>query len=318
MGAEENKTTHIVSVNISEKKGTIKRPVSEINLTGSGVLGDAHSGSWHRQVSMLASESINKFSSETGRQIQPGEFAENITTIGIDFDNTAFLDRFRIGSAELEVTQIGKACHGDKCSIYQEIGKCIMPKEGIFCRVIEGGNVKSGDEIKHIPVTLRFLIITLSDRVSQGKYSDRSGPEIKHILENYFRKKPWRIQCDGIVLPDAPQSLKGEIKKACEEGVDIIFTTGGTGIGQHDITPDVVSSMADRIIPGIMEHIRIKYGEKNPKALLSRSIAGLIGRTFVYTLPGSVKAVREYMEEILKTLEHGIFMLNNIDVHHNK
>ncbi len=82
------------------------------------------------------------------------------------------------------------------------------------------------------------------------------------------------------------------------------------------MTPDVVSSMANRIIPGIMEHIRMKYGEKNPKALLSRSIVGLIGRSLVYTLPGSVKAVKEYMEEILKTLEHCIFMVRGIDVHH--
>jgi len=318
MSVEKNKSAHIVSVNISEEKRTVKQPVSEITLTESGVLGDAHSGIWHRQVSMLARESISRFSLETGRQIQPGEFAENITTGGIDFRNVALLDRFRICSAELEVTQIGKACHGDNCAIYREIGKCIMPEEGVFCRVIKGGNVKSGNEIEHIPVTLRFLIITLSDRVSQGKSSDKSGPAIKNILENYFREEPWRTKFNGVVLSDDPQSLKSEIKKACKEGVDFIFTTGGTGIGQRDITPDVVNSLADKIIPGIMEHIRTKYGEKNPKALLSRSIAALIGKTFVYTLPGSVKAVREYMGEILKTLEHCIFMLHNIDVHHEK
>ena len=136
------------------------------------------------------------------------------------------------------------------------------------------------------------------------------------MLEKFFTGKPWRTKYTDVVLPDDARSLKKAIENACEEGVDFIFTTGGTGIGPRDITPDVVSSMADRIIPGIMEHIRMKYGEKNPKALLSRSIVGLIGRSHVYTLPGSVKAVKEYMEEILKTLEHCIFMVRGIDVHH--
>ena len=312
---EKNVSACVVSVNISKEKGTVKNPVSEITITENGVLGDAHSGNWHRQVSLLAWERIEQFSSETGRKIQPGEFAENITTRGIDLKNVAILDRFRIGSTELEVTQIGKACHGNRCVVYQEVGECIMPKEGIFCRVIKGGKVKNGYEIEYLPGTLRFLIITLSDRVSQGICDDQSGPKIKELLENYFQGKPWRTKFDSIVLPDDPQSLKKEIEKALKEGVDFIFTTGGTGIGPRDITPDVVNSMVDKVIPGIMEYIRIKYGEKNPKALISRSIAGLIGRSFVYTLPGSLKAVKEYMEEILKTIEHCILMLNRIDVH---
>jgi len=261
----------VVSVNMSEEKSTIKKPVSEIMITESGVLGDAHSGDWHRQVSILSEEGIEQFSSEAGRQIKPGEFAENITTRGIDIRSVAVLDRFRIGSAELEVTQIGKVCHGDTCAIYREVGACIMPEEGVFCRVVKGGTVKEGDEIEYFPGTLRFLVITLSDRVSRGISNDKSGPKIKEMLENYFRGKHWHIDCAGVVLPDDPRSLKKAIEKACEEGVDFIFTTGGTGIGSRDITPDVVSSMADRIIPGIMEHIRMKYGEKNPRALLSRS-----------------------------------------------
>ena len=163
---EKNVSACVVSVNISKEKGTTKNPVSEITITENGVLGDAHSGDWHRQVSMLAWERIEQFSSEINRKIQPGEFAENITTRGIDLKNVAILDRFRIGSTELEVTQIGKDCHGNRCVVYQEVGECIMPKEGIFCRVIKGEKVKNGYEIEYLPGTLRFLIITLSDRVS--------------------------------------------------------------------------------------------------------------------------------------------------------
>ena len=155
-GMGKNCNICVVSVNVSEEKGTIKKPVSEIIITETGVLGDAHSGSWHRQVSMLAIERIEQFVSETGRQILPGEFAENITTRGIDLKNVTLQDRFRIGSAELEVTQIGKACHGEKCAIYREVGKCIMPKEGIFCRVIKGGKVKENCQIKYFPKTSDF------------------------------------------------------------------------------------------------------------------------------------------------------------------
>ena len=99
------------------------------------------------------------------------------------------------------------------------------------------------------------------------------------------------------------------------EEFDIIFTTGGTGINSKDITPDVIKPMLDKEIPGIMEHIRIKYGEKIPSALLSRSIAGVINKTLVYSLPGSVKAVTEYIHEIQKSLDHAILTIKNIDLH---
>lgn len=130
----------VLSVNTSEKKGTIKKPVDFIELNASGVVSDAHSGNWHRQVSLLAKESIDKFSLKANRVIQFGEFAENITTEGILLHHTAPLDRFTFGEIELEVTQIGKKCHGDNCSIFREIGNCVMPKEGIFCRVKKEDN----------------------------------------------------------------------------------------------------------------------------------------------------------------------------------
>ena len=97
--------------------------------------------------------------------------------------------------------------------------------------------------------------------------------------------------------------------------MDAVFTTGGTGIGPRDITPDVIETMADRLIPGIMEHIRIQFGAEKPNALLSRSIAAVMGQTLVYALPGSVRAVSEYMGEILKTFEHALLMIHGIDAH---
>jgi molybdopterin adenylyltransferase len=138
---------NVVSVNISLEKGTVKTPVSLIEITEKGVLGDAHAGDWRRQVSLLGIESIEKWSVSAGRKVGYGEFAENITTHGITLYETNPGDRLIIGDAELEITQIGKKCHGDGCSIFREVGNCVMPKEGVFAKVIKTGIVKSGDVI---------------------------------------------------------------------------------------------------------------------------------------------------------------------------
>ncbi|MDX9696755.1 MAG: MOSC domain-containing protein [Bacteroidales bacterium] len=140
-------TIKVVSVNISEKKGTIKKPVDLINLTDMGVEKDAHAGDWHRQVSLLGKESIEKFEIVLGRKIEYGEFAENITTEGIVLHTMNPGEKLIIGDVELEITQIGKECHGNGCAIFSQVGKCVMPKEGVFAKVIKPGKVKAGDSI---------------------------------------------------------------------------------------------------------------------------------------------------------------------------
>ena len=145
----------VISVNISTKKGTIKTPVPEIVLNQKGVDGDAHAGDWHRQVSLLAKESIEKWAKQAGRKVGWGEFAENITTEGITLYETKPGDRLVIGDVELEVTQIGKKCHGTGCAIFKEVGNCVMPKEGIFAKVINYGQVKAGDGIEFVPTLLK-------------------------------------------------------------------------------------------------------------------------------------------------------------------
>jgi len=305
----------VVSVNISEKKGTIKVPVQEIELNELGVATDAHAGNWHRQVSLLADESVQRFTHAAGRSIQYGEFAENITTKGLELVDTHPLDRLHIGEVELEITQIGKECHGTSCAIFKEVGNCVMPKEGIFARVLRNGSVKAGDKIDYIPYNYRILIITLSDRASRGEYSDRSGPKIEQTLLSFFEKKGWKHTINKELIPDDAKALSTLLTTARETGIDIVITTGGTGIGPRDITPDVVKPFIDKEIPGIMELIRFKYGSIKPNALISRAIAGVMGCTLVYTLPGSVKAVDEYMTEILPTLRHSIYMLHSLDVH---
>lgn len=305
----------VLSVNISEKKGTIKHPVAEITIDGTGVMNDAHAGNWHRQVSMLAMESVERFSREAKRKINFGEFAENITTQGIELRKCHILDRFQVGETELELTQIGKECHGTACAIFKEVGNCVMPKEGIFCRVLKAGTIKPNDRILHIPKVVSVSIITLSDRASGGIYGDRSGPKIKEILGSHFSQRNQLHEMENILLPDDAEALRKQLKKCRDDKTDYVFTTGGTGIGERDITIETVSGMLDKQIPGIMELIRVKYGMEKPNALLSRGVAGVMGKSIVHTLPGSVNAVSEYMSEITKTMEHALFMLHGIDKH---
>lgn len=305
----------VVSVNISKEKGTVKKPVDRITVDERGVVEDAHAGFWHRQVSLLALEQIERFAEKLGRDIDSGEFAENITISGMDLGKVAILDRMTFGSVELEVSQIGKECHGEGCAIFREVGKCVMPKEGIFLRVVEGGQVQAGDVVTWSPRPLRIKVITLSDRASRGEYTDRSGPRVETMLTEYFGSTRWHLAAERVVLPDDPDLLTRELMQARDEGIDVVITTGGTGVGPRDITPDVVTGLADKLVPGVMEAIRLKFGEKKPRALLSRGVAAVMGGTFVYTLPGSVRAVNEYMGEILKTMEHLLYMLHELDVH---
>ena len=304
----------VLSVNISEKKGTIKKPVDVINLSDIGVEKDAHSGPWNRMVSLLGMESVNKFSKEAGREIAFGEFAENITTEGIKLYETKPLDRFANELVELEVTQIGKKCHGSNCQIFQEVGNCVMPKEGIFARVIRQGELKTGDQLIYKPRVIKTTIITLSDRAFQGVYKDRSGKVIETRINSFWTENGRKSSTDYQLIPDDANLLEDAIKKAIQNGADFVFTTGGTGIGPKDITPDIVKPMFDKEIPGIMDLIRVKYGADKPAALISRSIAGLIDQTLVYCLPGSVKAVNEYLDVILKTGEHSLYMIHQPEV----
>jgi MOSC domain-containing protein YiiM len=137
----------VISVNISEKKGVIKQPIEQgFFKINHGLLNDAHAGNWHRQVSLLGLESIEKMEEMGIDGLTPGQFAENITTEGITLYELPIGTKLKIGEVLLEVTQIGKECHNG-CQIKQLVGECVMPKEGIFAKVLEEGCIKSGDSI---------------------------------------------------------------------------------------------------------------------------------------------------------------------------
>ena len=295
----------VIAVCISEKKGTQKTQVPYIKLVPEwGIEGDAHAGKWHRQVSLLALEKIKAFR-EKGADVDFGAFGENIIVEGFDLRALPVGTRFRIGDALLELTQIGKECHSH-CAIYHQVGDCIMPREGVFTVVLEGGEVKAGDEIELIeadparPFTAAW--ITLSDKGSAGQREDKSGPLIGEILTD----AGYNV-VEGLLIPDGIEELSKQlIRLADQRQVNVIFTTGGTGFSERDLTPEATIAVCDRMTPGIAEAIRAYSMTKTPTAMLSRAAAGMRKKTLIINLPGSPKAVRECMEFLLHPLEHGL------------
>lgn len=302
----------IVSVNISKQKGTAKRSVEKVTVTSLGLKGDAHAGIGHRQISLLGKEQILAFGKKHKEKFTWGDFGENLTVEGLDFAQIKVGDQVKIDDVLLEVTQIGKSCHGKECNIFHRIGVCVMPKAGVFARVLHGGSIYTGDKIEHIKQLLRIGIITASDRASRGEYSDESGPLIKTIMEKFCANNGLGLICDITVVADEAIRIRQAIKIGLAKKCDVLITTGGTGLGPRDVTVEVIRKLLDREIPGIMEYIRFKYGTKTPMALLSRSVAGAIKKTLVFALPGSPKAVEEYMLEINKILLHALAMVRGL------
>ena len=294
----------IYSVNTSENKGTVKKPVALVEVKEEyGILGDAHGGDWHRQLSLLDVESIWELQQQ-GKDINPGDFAENITTEGLDLSNVQIGDILKTGKCVFEITQIGKECHGE-CEIKKKIGECIMPKRGIFARVLQGGEMKAGDSIEFLS-EISAAVLTLSDKGFSGQREDISGETIKKMIR--------KIGCRTVqyeVLPDEADLIKEKLMSWSLPGeeIDIIFTTGGTGFSKRDVTPEATESVLDREIPGFSEAMRMEGYKSNPRAILSRGVCGIKNETIIINLPGSVKGVREGLETILDVLPHAVDIL---------
>lgn len=289
----------VVSVNISEKKGTIKHPVEQIELRkGFGIEGDAHAGDWHRQVSLLDLSSFDKMHNNASVELKPGIFAENITTEGVDLWHLPVGTRLEIGDTLLEITQIGKECHRH-CQVFRQVGDCVMPREGIFAKVITEGMIKAGQSIKIIP-TLRVAILTVSDKGSTGERADLSGPALAEALEG---KATVLIQD---IVPDDFEQIKEKLIAYSEQGLDLVFTTGGTGFAPRDNTPEATMAVIERPAPGIVEAIRARSLEITPFAMLSRATAGIRGKTLIINFPGSPKAALECLEVFLPVMNHAV------------
>ena len=244
----------LLAICTSPQRGTVKTEVESARLTPEwGIETDAHGGNWHRQVSLLSAEKIENFRKKIW--VDYGAFGENLVVEGYDFRNLPVTSRFAIGDVVLEMTQIGKECHND-CVIKQQTGECIMPHEGVFARVLTGGEIHVGDEVTLLPALenppLRAAVITLSDKGSRGEREDKSGPLIAQMLT-----AAGYVVEETMILPDEAKALKAQlIRMADGRQVNLVLTTGGTGFSPRDITPEATCAVADRNAPGIAEAMR--------------------------------------------------------------
>ena len=211
--------------------------------------------------------------------------------------------RFKIGEVLLELTQIGKECHSH-CEIYKKMGDCIMPREGVFTKVLHGGHIQKGDKIEMIPPEqerpFTVAVITLSDKGFAGEREDKSGPLICEML-----KEAGYDVVETILLPDERVGLERQMKRLADQRqVSLILTTGGTGFSPRDITPEATIAVCDRMARGIAEAIRGYSMTITRRAMLSRAESGIRKGTLIVNLPGSPKAVKESLEFILPELSH--------------
>lgn len=294
----------IMAVCISEARGTEKKNIHTAEFIENwGIKGDAHAGNWHRQVSLLSYEKIKAFQ-EKGADITDGAFGENLVVSGYDFTKFLVGTRFLCNDVILELTQIGKECHNG-CAIYQRMGECIMPTNGVFAKVIKGGTISEGDAFAPM---YRVAEITLSDTAAAGQREDKSGDMVCAIAEtNGFQIVSRKI------IPDDEKMLTALLCELADNNqADLILTTGGTGFSTRDNTPEATLAAIERRADGISEAMRYRSLQVTPKGMLSRGVSGIRKKALIVNLPGSPKAVGECLEYVIGPLKHGIDILKDV------
>ncbi len=301
----------VEAVCISARRGEKKKPQPAVRLiAGHGVEGDAHAGSGHRQLSVLAAEDTEAFRRGALPGLQPGDFAENLILSGVPLRELGLGSRIRLGvEAEITITQLGKACH-QPCPIYLQTGDCIMPRLGVFARVTRSGRVSRGDGaevLKRVPRDAwQAVVLTISDRCSRGEAEDVTGPAVARILQSELGAHVYTLE----VLPDDQQQIRSRLLHySGGHSVDLVITAGGTGFSPRDVTPEAVASVIERPTPGLDEAMRRASGEKTPAAMLSRCVSGIRGGTLILSVPGSERAAAENLQAVLAALPHGLAKL---------
>lgn len=297
----------ILAICISRKKGIPKKNVKKGALKKNyGVEEDAHAGPGLRQVSLLAKESLEAMR-KTNQKLGCGGFGENLTTKDIELTSLVMKTRLKAGEAILEVTQVGKNCK-KPCRIYKKLGNCILPSQGVFTKVLKGGIVSENDTIEIIPrkKTSAGILIT-SDRSASGQRKDESG---KLIIDS--------LRIVGIeavrykIIPDERRIISSTLRLwADEKMLDLIFTSGGTGLSPRDLTPEATRQILNKEAPGLSEMMRARSATKTEFAYLSRGVAGVRGRTLIINLPGSPKGVKECLNIISPVLRHAIDVMQD-------
>ncbi|MDP6490626.1 MAG: molybdopterin-binding protein [Kiritimatiellia bacterium] len=298
----------IDAICLSARKGERKTPVEQARLVAQqGFEGDAHAGDWHRQVSLLAAGDVDDMKAKGLPDLKAGDFAENLVVSGIDLYPLGLGSRLRIGNGvELSVSQLGKTCHAH-CAIYHQTGDCIMPRLGVFARVLTGGEIKEGDAVEIMECvprdTLQVVVLTISDRCSRGEAEDTAGPAVARRLEAGLGAHLYQLE----VIPDEQEQIAARMKHYADgHSIDLVVAVGGTGFSPRDVTPEAVRSVVDRLTPGLDEAMRTASMTKTPRAMLSRSASGICQQTLIMSTPGSERAASESIDAVMPALGHGI------------
>jgi molybdopterin adenylyltransferase len=297
----------IRAICISERKGTAKQPVGAAQLvTDHGLLGDAHAGPGHRQVSLLDHADVLAMQQRLP-QLAFGAFGENLVVEGLDFSALGLGSVLRVGEqAQLRISQIGKLCH-HPCAIFRTTGDCIMPRAGLFARVIAGGPLAVGDVVEVLTLVgrdrIQAVVLTISDTRSRGEAADTSGPAVSQLLAQALQAHLYATE----ILPDDADVIAGRLRHYCDgHGIDLVVTVGGTGFAPHDVTPEATRAVVERFTPGLDEAMRAAGRQLTPHAILSRGLSGIRGTTLIINLPGAPQAALESLQAILPALEHGL------------
>lgn len=298
----------------SKRKGIAKTEVASARLAVEhGLSGDAHAGEWHRQVSLLTEADIESMRAK-GLKLKPGAFGENLVLDGVALEELGVGSRLRVGPVLLELTQVGKICH-HHCAIYRAAGDCIMPRRGVFARVVEGGLIQPGVAVEVVEkvdrAMLQAAVITVSDRCARGETIDTAGPAVMDYLRTELKMRvAW-----AVTLPDEIEPIAGMLRDLCERRVDLVLTVGGTGVAPRDVTPEATRQVLDRELPGLAEAMRAASARVTAHAWLSRAVAGVAGEAVVINLPGSKKAASENLAAIGATIPHAIKMMRQENAH---
>ena len=232
----------VVAVCTSEIKGVVKKPAPELRVkVNHGIIGDAHAGDWHRQVSLLASESVDKLRSIMP-DIEAGAFAENILTRGICLFELPVGTKLRIGKVLLEVTQIGKECHNDGCAIKRQTGDCVMPREGIFTAVLEEGIIRPGDEIE-VMHTEPFSLETLYRIVEDRKINEKPGSYTNYLFEKGIDKilKKFGEESTEVIIAGKAGDKAGTVYELSDLVYHAMVLMVEMGIDPDDIMKELAS-----------------------------------------------------------------------------
>jgi molybdenum cofactor synthesis domain-containing protein len=301
----------IEAICISDQKGETKRPVQEARFRADhGIEGDAHAGTWHRQVSLLSADAVDEEVRPKMPDIKAGDFAENILLSGVDLDALGLGTRLRLGNEiDVTVTQIGKACHSH-CAIYETLGDCLMPRRGLFARVLQGGTARVGapaQVIEAVPrETIQAVVLTISDRCARGETTDTAGPAVARLLTEELDAHIYTTE----IIADEQAAIAARLRHYADgHSIDLVLTVGGTGFTPRDVTPEATRAVVERPTPGLDEAMRAASMEKTPHAMLSRAASGIRGNTLIVNLPGSERAAAENLAAILPALPHGVAKL---------